>query len=286
MPYESANPANENRWAHRLGQVVMVIIICVAFTGFVVGINAGKTPGGYETQPMLPEEAEHVIVPDSDESHDEVLPAPTYSQIGGVAKGPNDSWENTLSKMVDSRPDLFGPVELDQQLKFKSLAARETLRAYNGAPPVIPHPIEQRTAASCLACHGEGFAVEGLVAAPLPHPAYPNCTQCHVEAASDRFPQAAKQPIAARSFVGVPAPTGGLRAWPGAPPTIPHSTWMRQNCNACHGVLGDPGLRTTHPWRNNCTQCHAPSAANDQFTTNPRFPTPPPMFTSTEGDDE
>jgi hypothetical protein len=54
------------------------------------------------------------------------------------------------------------------------------------------------------------------------------------------------------------------RAYDGAPPTIPHHTWMRENCTSCHGLVTRPGTRTTHPWLTNCTQCHAPSAALDR----------------------
>jgi cytochrome c-type protein NapB len=66
------------------------------------------------------------------------------------------------------------------------------------------------------------------------------------------------------AFVGVYRAGPGERANPGAPPTIPHHTWMRENCNSCHGLVTRPGTRTTHPWLTNCTQCHAPSAAHDQ----------------------
>ncbi|MBK6532709.1 MAG: hypothetical protein IPF99_24875 [Deltaproteobacteria bacterium] len=38
---------------------------------------------------------------------------------------------------------------------------------------------------------------------------------------------------------------------------------MRGRCESCHGVLSQ-GIRSTHPWRESCTQCHAPSAALDQ----------------------
>jgi predicted CXXCH cytochrome family protein len=45
----------------------------------------------------------------------------------------------------------------------------------------------------------------------------------------------------------------------GAPPTIPHKVFMRENCGACH--VG-PGAReeilTTHPERTRCRQCHVP----------------------------
>ncbi|WP_442485889.1 hypothetical protein [Aeoliella sp. SH292] len=38
---------------------------------------------------------------------------------------------------------------------------------------------------------------------------------------------------------------------------------MRSDCTTCHGELGKEGLRSSHPWRVNCTQCHAPSRGFD-----------------------
>ena len=50
----------------------------------------------------------------------------------------------------------------------------------------------------------------------------------------------------------------GQRAFAGAPPTIPHTLWLRGNCLACHGAFGFAELQTSHPERANCVQCHVP----------------------------
>ena len=74
-----------------------------------------------------------------------------------------------------------------------------------------------------------------------------------------------------------------MRASSVAPPVMPHSTLMRVNCLACHGPNGYRGLRTTHPERLNCVQCHAVAAEADQsspyFTGRPELvlPTVPDM---------
>ncbi len=49
-------------------------------------------------------------------------------------------------------------------------------RAYEGAPPLIPHDAEARKGA-CLVCHGTG-----VVGAPIvPHPTRNDfCLQCHI----------------------------------------------------------------------------------------------------------
>ncbi|MFG0315693.1 MAG: cytochrome c3 family protein, partial [Planctomycetota bacterium JB042] len=112
-----------------------------------------------------------------------------------------------------------------------------------------------------LACHGEGIAVGDRVAARIPHEPYASCLQCHVEAASSSLPPFV---LAASSFEGVDAPFEGARAYPGAPPVLPHTTWMRSDCLSCHGPAGDFPMRTSHPERASCLQCHAPSASLDQ----------------------
>jgi len=40
---------------------------------------------------------------------------------------------------------------------------------------------------------------------------------------------------------------------------------MRQDCTSCHGVTGLPGLRTPHPERFNCQQCHAQRAGRERM---------------------
>jgi cytochrome c-type protein NapB len=96
----------------------------------------------------------------------------------------------------------------------------------------------------------------------MSHSHLSNCTQCHIESSRSDLPFAAEFPET--GFVGVYRAGPGERASPGAPPTIPHHTWMRENCTSCHGLVTRSGTRTTHPWLTNCAQCHAPSAALDQ----------------------
>ncbi len=132
----------------------------------------------------------------------------------------------------------------------------------DGAPPTIPHPVEQQTDANCLACHGNGMKIGERIASRMSHALLSNCTQCHI--ATPSLPFATARESIESEFVGVYRAGVGARAWTGAPPAIPHSTWMRQECASCHGLVARPGLRTTHIWRTNCTQCHAPSATLDQ----------------------
>ena len=186
-------------------------------------------------------------------------PAPSYTQV------------LTARPAVPDLVGVFDPVVRTDEMKLAALADRAKNRAYDGAPPTVPHPIEGLHApAACLACHGSGLRVGDRVASKVSHPHFTNCVQCHAPGAPPELAQFAT-PEPGNAFAGTTRAGPGSRAGPGAPPTIPHTTWMRQDCTSCHGLVARPGLRTTHPWLTNCTQCHAPSAMLDQVA----FPLPP-----------
>ncbi|MDP7028885.1 MAG: nitrate reductase cytochrome c-type subunit [Phycisphaerales bacterium] len=152
------------------------------------------------------------------------------------------------------------PVLADQeQVCLASLKARAERRAYDGAPPVIPHDVESFThTKSCLDCHGAGFKMGAQVARAMPHPYLAACEQCHVtaEAPLAFAARAAGPSLPSSTFEGRFRTGPSTRAWAEAPPTMPHGTLMRTNCLACHGRLGWAGLQTSHPERANCIQCH------------------------------
>lgn len=148
-----------------------------------------------------------------------------------------------------------------------ALATRADRRAYDGAPPVIPHGVEPMGPPECLTCHEHGARVGARLAPAMSHEIMDSCTQCHVTAAGpvpgDGGALAASVSTD-NGFVGArPAGAGGGRAWPGAPPVVPHPTFMRERCAACHGGLTD-GLHSSHAGRQSCAQCHAPTAALEQ----------------------
>jgi cytochrome c-type protein NapB len=142
--------------------------------------------------------------------------------------------------------------------------ARRRRRAYEGAPPVVPHPIAAREPGGCLACHGEGMAFPGGPTAPvMSHAPLTSCTQCHTSEVPP-FGMPDDDAREAGWFEAEPVARPGARAWGGAPPSMPHPSFMRERCSACHGPTGPLALRTDHPERASCQQCHAPSAAADQ----------------------
>ena len=127
-------------------------------------------------------------------------------------------------------------------------------RAFYGAPPSIPHSVEERDmgANSCLKCHENGGYVNKYNAySPVtPHPEKINCRQCHV-------PKKSEDLFVATNWSRTKGPSLGNNALVTSPPIIPHQIQMRENCLSCHaGPSAPEEIRTTHPTRINCRQCH------------------------------
>jgi len=129
-------------------------------------------------------------------------------------------------------------------------------RAYSGAPPTIPHEVDGLGRGECVKCHLEGDAVDeaGRRARKTPHPELERCTQCHVARLTASV-------FRNNEFVG-DSYRVGLRSQPEGPWLIPHPLTMRENCLGCHGDPQAPErLRTDHPEREHCRQCHVPAHA-------------------------
>lgn len=248
--------------------LLLAAVVAAAIIGYFIGIDYGVPRPDYNAAPTQP--------PEVDQQQRQVIPATAYAELPTTDIGPNRNWSSDLKKLKWNAPEVPDILRYaaDPVAKAAAVEHRAERRAYNGAPPVVPHAVNQLSSENCLSCHGEGLKVAERTARLMPHPYLTNCLQCHVQQKSTQF-----QPtvLAENTFQGKGAPVGGPRAWPGAPPQIPHTTYMRDKCVACHGPLGLDGMRTSHPWRRNCVQCHTPSAEIDQkfFSDTPSFLPPP-----------
>ncbi|MCB1159715.1 MAG: nitrate reductase cytochrome c-type subunit [Leptospiraceae bacterium] len=130
---------------------------------------------------------------------------------------------------------------------------RYTNRAYEGAPPTIPHSVEEWGRENCLSCHEEGKAArEGKLAKVTPHAFQLSCRQCHVPSVSNS--QFQKTDFVGYRLTGVLNKVQAL-----SPPYIPHRLQDRKNCIACHLSESSPEiLKPAHGLRVNCLQCHVP----------------------------
>lgn len=174
----------------------------------------------------------------------------------------------------------------------RTLAIYRGLRAYPGAPPRVPHGLtdQEFRLNLCNSCHRLGGFVQRFAAyAPVtPHPEYSECLQCHVAdamtvgiALPDGTPALPcsqchvdpdRPPPSLVSLEWVPRrwPERNQRAMDGSPPVIPHDLQLRENCLACHAGPGAiREIRTTHPERVNCRQCHVVAEREELFARPP-----------------
>lgn len=240
------------------------IVVTASASGYFMGLRQT----GSQLNPVA---AVSLAVPDAARQAPReagIVPLATgYADQDRLRDGPNAAWQNHLSKLVQPVANLAALTNVSEADRARALRERAARRAFDGAPPAVPHPIPQESPAACLACHGPGLVIKDKVASRMSHEPLASCTQCHVPSVGTRLPTretALLAPIAENVFAGLDAPLRGARAWPQAPPTIPHGTRMRSDCLSCHGPQGLFGLRTPHPERVSCQQCHAPGADLDQ----------------------
>lgn len=255
------------RGAHRAGAAMkrqdLLSLLCAGVlgasgVGFVIGLHANTRIRAVGMQTAVTPTERGSTDQDGHMGQDaHIILAPTYAELGTHPLGPNRQRHHRL---VDAVAAEVAAVEAerdaDPAARLAALQRRAQRRAYAGAPPVVPHTIVQRDPAACLVCHGHGQRIGALTAPRMSHQPYQNCQQCHVEA-RDINPAV---DAALNAFIGAAECGPGPRAFTTAPPAMPHSTFMREDCLSCHGPLGAPALRTTHPERTNCQQCHAPAA--------------------------
>ncbi|MCP4603664.1 MAG: hypothetical protein GY847_24630 [Proteobacteria bacterium] len=127
-------------------------------------------------------------------------------------------------------------------------------RSYSGAPPVIGHKVAELGRSECLSCHLNGDAedLDGVKPMKTPHPELTRCVQCHLEKTTDEL-------FRENNFKGSTYEIG-ISSQPEGPPLIPHPLTMRERCLGCHHEQAEPKqLRTDHPERARCVQCHIPA---------------------------
>jgi nitrate reductase (cytochrome), electron transfer subunit len=236
--------------------VTLVVLAAATAAGFFSGVRSSEREGaGLLARPR----GAAISAPSARSYRD--MREREISPNAGVYVG-------AMARLEAGRPGVLDPVNQTDGERAQALERRASRRAFDGAPPTVPHRVLQMEAPSCLACHERGLVVGAARAPAMSHRRLDSCTQCHVVGADPR-PVASTPLPPDNTFEGLRSWGRGARAWPGAPPTIPHPTLMRGTCAACHGTAGLSGLRSTHPWRESCPQCHASSASLDQRSPAP-----------------
>lgn len=240
-------------------RALVLMVSCalgIALVGFLTGTRTAPEPEGYR--------------PASSASEHAVARAPKHRDMARARYADRAVAQAAALELMGAPPrDPEAELSIDPKRYAADVAARADGRAFDGAPPTIPHAVDQQGVPACLACHGEGLRVPGeardKIAKPMSHPVYESCLQCHVTRDGPLPTTAPLAPSVAEksTFAGLASPGHGPRAWPGAPPQMPHRSFMRERCVSCHGVWAE-GIASSHPWRQSCQQCHTPAADADQ----------------------
>jgi cytochrome c-type protein NapB len=238
-------------YTHGPWSIVLGLSLGVSIVGFFTGT---APPAERATSPTVQTEAPpHTPEPGQAEEASSYLDR----------RRPTDLQWSRLSDVLARIGKTDSPV-LD---KAQALEQRRSRRAYSGAPPRIPHGIDQGEDGACLACHREGMQIGSETASTIPHAELRLCTQCHVPT-QDLIPggDALEPGLHGRvnTFEGLEEPENGPQSQGVDSPPVPHTSWMRENCSSCHGPLGSKPLQTLHPERKSCTQCHALSDVMEQ----------------------
>ena len=238
--------------------LTVAIVFTISVSGYFMGLRQTVRETGH---------SEHAveIYADDESAEGKIQQAVDYDQIANAGFGPNTNFKSHL-KTLRIIPAKKGAQDSLLTASDKLRAKREARRAYDGAPPIVPHPIAQDNAASCLQCHAEATLIGNVVAPAISHPNYTSCTQCHVseKGLGSIWITPEFDLHTGNQFQGEHQPKPVEKAYANSPATIPHTLHMRQNCMSCHGELGTNPIRTSHPERQSCTQCHVPGSLVDK----------------------
>ena len=191
--------------------------------------------------------------------------------IGEITRDePHISQHKALSELwtADAHnavPEIRDSVARKNGATVRKLADFYKARAYAGAPPVMPHQGDDEIliAGNCLDCHrnGDYSPKQGTYAPVTPHPELLSCRMCHVVPTDVELFKESEWTVA------LGPNKRQISALPGSPPPIPHSLQMRTSCISCHtGPGAVKEIRTSHPERESCTQCHVPQISSDPFS--------------------
>lgn len=268
-----SSPQHDSLAPYRKAPFVLFLVgATLAASGFFMGLRQNKD----FSEKNQSEERYAAVQKHSESSSDtktlteqETPPIPEITEYWNLVHKqlqPNVRWFNTVKNLPPPRIQPTPTEAPSDAEKYAALRLRLTRRAYEGAPPTVPHPVEQRTAASCLACHGQDIQIENRLIPKMSHPVLDNCLQCHVSDQGLGFKWNTHHfgLKVDNTFEGKARSGEGSTAYAGAPPMIPHTTLMRENCMSCHGEGRPQAIVTPHPERQSCTQCHAPNAELDQ----------------------
>jgi len=278
MTPPDASPPPPRRRGIRRTAVAGIVALTIGLSGFFMGMRETSRSSAELRNAW---DVEATSRADPTEEIETAATVVAYSELHEGSLRANRDWTNNLSNLETPAPDVAQFALLSEEEQVRVRLQRNSRRQYDGAPPISPHPLDQMSATTCLQCHGQPTVISGVTVPQMSHRLQQNCLQCHVSSAGPTSTWRTR-PVslaAGNGFTGKAQPGYGSRAYVGAPPVMPHTTWMRQSCISCHGPGGTSAFRTPHADRQNCLQCHAVNASLDQAPSLARFGDgiPPPL---------
>lgn len=256
----SRHPVEDYFKSHRRVLTIVFTVVCmIAASGYFMGLHQIHQDTKAREQNYW--EDNYTL----DANQDASLPlAPQYSEQGTTDWKSNSEWRAHFAKLRTESLERSPTSKLRPKELEAALLLRDQRRSYDTAPPVVPHSIDEQNPRTCVTCHAPGNArlIGDRLTPTASHTYFQNCTQCHVPASGQHeLPRPDDLTglllSSGNSFQGLAAGATNAPQYPGAPPTLPHPVWMRQNCLACHGEGRPNAFSVSHPQRQNCLQCHA-----------------------------
>jgi cytochrome c-type protein NapB len=157
--------------------VVFLMVGMLAVSGFFMGMRQTENQ---ITRNALTLSEKHEV-PNTPPAS-EIPTAPKYKEIANAGWLANRDWKFTLADLPRATAPQAATLVAKPAERATAVERRAALRAYDGAPPVVPHAIDTLSAASCISCHGHGenLVIGGKRPAEMSHPWITNCTSCHV----------------------------------------------------------------------------------------------------------
>ena len=141
-------------------RVLLAVLLTAAVSGYFMGLRQTRS----QVSLTRPVELSTAQASRPGQPPDRSVPGiVSYREVNRKQGGPNAGWRSDLHLLIGP-PRLVLTTNPPPEFRAAAVAQRQTRRAFDGAPPVVPHPIAQDSSAACLACHANGLAVKDRVA--------------------------------------------------------------------------------------------------------------------------
>lgn len=165
----------------RVVSVLLASTIAVAGVGFLTATREPPTRRGY----LSPTDGSASSTP----TPGATPRAPRQAEMARARQAPRtEELRAAFAHLGDVPRNPDGTMRLDAAEASRLDALGRELRAYPGAPPMVPHAVDQRGMPACLVCHENGLRIGDRIAPRMQHEERASCLQCHAPPSGLRRP--------------------------------------------------------------------------------------------------